>query len=87
MFNISDYLAKFKNITPPDKFVKDELVSVVKDVVGVEIEKGDIDVRNGTIFLSVDPLIKNEIFLRKGEVMESLKEKLRAYKKTVRDIR
>jgi len=86
MFNIGDYLSKFKNITPPDKFVKDELVAVVKDVVGVEIEKDDIDVRNGTVFLSVDPIIKNEIFLRKKEVLESLRENLKSYKKTVRDI-
>jgi hypothetical protein len=86
MFNISDYLSKFKNITPPDKFVKDELVSVVKDVVGVDIEKGDIDVRNGTVFISTDPIIKNEIFLRKKQVMENLKEKLKTYKKTIRDI-
>jgi hypothetical protein len=87
MFNIGDYLSKFKNITPPDKFVKDELVLVVKEIVGVEIEKGDIDVRNGTIFLSVDPIVKNEIFLRKAEVMENLKEKLKIYKKTIRDLR
>lgn len=87
MFNISDYLSKFKNITPPDKFVKDELVSVVKDVAGIDIEKENIDVRNGTVFISTDPLIKNEIFLRKKEVLESLREKLKVYKKTVRDIR
>ena len=86
MFNISDYLSKFKNITPPDKFVKDELVVVVKDVVGVDIEKEDIDVRNGTVFISTDPLIKNEIFLKKSEVLESLREKLKVYKKTVRDL-
>lgn len=87
MFNISDYLAKFKNITPPDKFVKDELVVVVKDVVGIDIEKSDIDVRNGTIFLSIDPIVKNEIFLKKAEVLESLREKLKSYKKTVKEIR
>jgi hypothetical protein len=86
MFNISDYLSRFKNITPPDKFVKDELVAVVKDVIGVEIKKDNIDVRNGTIFLSVDPIIKNEIFLKKAEVLESLREKLKIYKKTVRDL-
>lgn len=86
MFNIGDFLEKFKNITPPDKFVKEELISAVKDVVGIAIEKDNIDVRNGTIFISVDPIIKNEIFLKKSEVMENLKEKLKIYKKTIRDI-
>lgn len=86
MFNISGFLEKFKNITPPDKFVKDELVDVVKDVVGIDIEKENIGVRNGTIFISVDPIVKNEIFLKKREVLESLKEKLKVYKKTVRGL-
>ena len=87
MFNIGNFLEKFKNITPPDKFVKEVLIDVVKDVVSVEIEKDNIDVRNGTIFISVDPIIKNEIFLKKSEVMENLKEKLKIYKKTIKDIR
>ena len=60
---------------------------MVKDVVGVDIEKGDIDVRNGTVFISTDPIIKNEIFLKKSEVLENLREKLKSYKKTVRDLR
>lgn len=87
MFNIGNFLEKFKNITPPDKFVKEVLIDVVKDIVDIEIEKDNIDVRNGTIFISVDPIIKNEIFLKKSEVMENLKEKLKIYKKTIKEIR
>lgn len=87
MFNISNFLEKFKNITPPDKFVKDVLISVVKEVANIDIEKDNIDVRNGTIFISVDPIIKNEIFLRKSEIMQNLTEKLKEYKKVIREIR
>lgn len=86
MFNIGNFLEKFKNITPPDKFVKDVLISVVKETTNIDIEKDNIDVRNGTIFISVDPIIKNEIFLKKGEVLENLREKLKVYKKTIRDL-
>lgn len=87
MFNIGNFLEKFKSITPPDKFVKDGLVSVVKETTNIEIEKENIDVRNGTIFITADPIIKNEIFLKKGEIMQSLTEKLKEYKKTIKDIR
>ncbi|MFQ5661677.1 MAG: hypothetical protein ACE5F2_00280 [Candidatus Paceibacteria bacterium] len=87
MFNIGNFLEKFKNITPPDKFVKDVLIGVVKDVVNIEIEKENIDVRNGTIFISADPIIKNEIFLKKSEIMQNLTGRLKQYKKTIREIR
>lgn len=87
MLNIGNFLEKFKNIAAPDKFVKGVLIAVINDAAGVGIEKDDIDVRNGTIFLSIDPIIKNEIFLKKNEIMENLTKKLSAYKKTIRDIR
>lgn len=86
MFNIGNFLEKFKNIAAPDKFVKDVLIIVIKDAVGVEVEKDDISVRNGTIFLSIDPVIKNEIILKKNEIMKNLTKKLSTYKKTIRDI-
>lgn len=87
MFNIGNFLEKFKNITPPDKFVKDVLIGVVKDTVNIDIEKDNIDVRNGTIFITVDPIIKSEIFFKKSEIIKSLTEKLKKYKKTIREIR
>lgn len=87
MFNIGNFLEKFKNITPPDKYVKEVFITVVKSVVGIEIEKEDLDVRNGVIFISADPIVKNEIFLKKSEIMKNLIKELKQYKKTIRDIR
>lgn len=86
MFNISSFLEKFKNITPPDKFVKDEFIGVVKDVIGIDIKKENIAVRGGKIFLSIDPIVKNEIFLRKRDMLETLKERLKVYKKTIKSL-
>lgn len=87
MFNIGNFLEKFRNITPPDKFVKDVLIDVVKETANIDIEKENLDVRNGVIFISIDSIIKNEIFLKKAEIMKNLTEKLKEYKKTIRDIR
>ena len=62
MFNIGNYLVKFKNITPPDKFVKEIFIDVVKETTNIKIEKDSINVRKGTIFLSVDPIVKMKFF-------------------------
>ncbi|PIT96529.1 hypothetical protein COT82_02735 [Candidatus Campbellbacteria bacterium CG10_big_fil_rev_8_21_14_0_10_35_52] len=87
MFNISNFLEKFKNITPPNKFIKDIFISVVKNTTNILLKKNDLDVRNGTIFISTDPIIKNEIFLQKDEIMKQIVKNLNKYKKTIRDMR
>lgn len=86
MFNISQFLEKFKNITPPDKFVKEIFISVVKDTSGIALEAGDLDVRNGVIFISTNPIVKNEIFLKKREILQNLSKELKQYKKDIRNI-
>ena len=53
----------------------------------IDIEKENLDVRNETIFITIDPIIKNEIFLRKSDIMQNLTEKLKKYKKTIKEIR
>lgn len=86
MFNINIYLNKFKDIIPPDKFIKDEFVSTVKSVVGVVIKKDDINIINGNVFVSTDPIVKNEIFLKKRNVISELKERLKNHKKTIKNV-
>ncbi|MDP6387900.1 MAG: hypothetical protein QGG63_01325 [Candidatus Pacebacteria bacterium] len=79
-------MEKFKKITPPDKLVKEVCIDTVKKIVGIDIEKDNIDVRNGIIFISADSIIKSEIFLKKNEIIKNLTQKLSS-KKIIKDIR
>lgn len=84
MFNISDYLEKFKNLGNDEKELKERVVFVIKEVVGIEIKTQNIKIKNGELSLSVSPGVKNAIFIKKELILKKIKE---GSKKIVNDVR
>jgi hypothetical protein len=76
MFNISAYLEKFKKLGQGERFLKEATVSVIKEVTGVLLEEKQITFKNGEMFLSVSPGIKNTIFIKKDLILGKIKEKV-----------
>lgn len=72
MFNIGSYLEKFKRIEPPGDTVKNAAEMVFLEVVGVKIEKSEMTVKNGIIFLTVPAVVKNEVYMNKKRVIEKI---------------
>ena len=71
-FNISSFLEKFKNIIPPDDFLKKTFISIIKEEVGIEIPRKDIKIERGTIYLSASPAIKSELYIKKPLLLRRL---------------
>tara|TARA_B100001971_G_C17906947_1_gene390851 strand:+ start:355 stop:618 length:264 start_codon:yes stop_codon:yes gene_type:complete len=82
---IGGYLSKFKTLTPPNKAVKDIVMSIIKKEIDINISTENIEVRGDTIFLYVDSFVKTEILLRKNILLRELKNKLG--NKIIRDIK
>lgn len=76
MFNIAQYLDKFKNIGGDDRALKGVLVSAIKTIVGVEIETKDISLKNGEAIIKVSPIIKNAIYIKKNQILKEVEEKM-----------
>lgn len=72
MFNISIYLDKFKNIESKDSGLKNIIADSIKNVLKIDINKKNIEVRNGTVYLKVNPVVKNEIFINKPNIIKEL---------------
>jgi hypothetical protein len=72
MFNISQYLDKFKNAHTKAFLSKNGVISILLSVVGVKIERKDIDIRNGICFIVAQPMIKNQIYIKKQKILEEL---------------
>ncbi len=71
---LGDFLEKFKNIRDPKK--DRECVSeVVTEVLGVPVSEKEIQIKDKEIILSLSPILKNEVFLRKNEILKKLQEK------------
>jgi len=72
MFQINQFLDRFKNISNSEK-VKKQLVTEIltKNNIPVKIEQ--ISFSKTTVFIKVSPIIKTEILFRKDEILKEIK--------------
>ena len=76
MIEIKDLLLKFSNLFLSEEIKKNAILNSLKEVVGVEVEREDIKIKNNTIYLNIKPIYKNEILLKKDLINLKLKEAL-----------
>jgi len=76
MFNIAIYLEKFRNLSLKDERVKEEICLAIKKICNFEIAKEKISFKKGIINLSLLPIEKNEIFIKKDRLLLELKKRL-----------
>jgi hypothetical protein len=70
--NLDGFLKKFHAIIPRDALVKETLIQVVQEMFTVTLTKNQIKVQGKNIFLSLSPLVKQEILFKKEEVLQYL---------------
>ena len=85
MIEIKDILAKFSNLLISEELKKEIISGVVFKNTGIKIQKEDIKIKNGTLFLNTKPINKNEILLKKEKIISELEGSLG--KKAPKDIR
>ncbi|MFA5987108.1 MAG: hypothetical protein WC797_00430 [Candidatus Paceibacterota bacterium] len=73
MRRISELLEVLKRITPPNGVIRDRISEILKENIGVNIDRSKISIKNGIIYVDVNPLIKGEIFMRKDFILNTLK--------------
>jgi hypothetical protein len=83
--SIKFFLEKYKKLTPPDDSVRTEFARVVKKILDIELDKKDISVRNGTLYVKAQPALKSELFMRRKQITDEMRVLLE--KKTPNDIR
>lgn len=74
MFNISEYLSKFKHILTNEKIQKDVVISVVQEHTSIILEPDVISVKNGVVTFNVPPVMQSTLFIYK----QPMEAKLRA---------
>ena len=76
MFDISKYLEKFSKLSTSRGFLRESVVSSIKEICNFDIEPTKIDEKNGIVRISERPIIKSEIFLKKQRILNSLEKKI-----------
>jgi hypothetical protein len=82
--SIGDFLKIFKNLLSHEELLREDIIFSIKKYTGKELEKKQLQIKNSVCNLTCHPAIKNEIFLKKSEIMSSLNE---STKKKISDIR
>ena len=68
---LSGMLTRFANLV----IVGDSARSIVKDVLfehGIKVDRKDIHISGPTVSLKLSPIVRNELFLKHGRIIESL---------------
>ncbi|MFA6324911.1 MAG: hypothetical protein WCX46_01645 [Candidatus Paceibacterota bacterium] len=74
MIEIKDLLLNFKNILISEGGKKEEICKIISEEIKTEIKTEDIKIKNGTLFLNIKPIYKNEIFIKKDKIFSRIKE-------------
>lgn len=78
MIEIKDILLNISNVLLKQDIRRETVQSVVSSVIGIDIKREDIQIKNNSIYLNIKPIYKNEIFLKKEEIKEKLEKSLGA---------
>ena len=67
---ISLYLERFKNIKPPENELKKIIIKNIKKETNISIKEIDIEINKKFIYIKTTPIIKNEIFYKKQNIID-----------------
>lgn len=72
MNRISLYLSKYKSLGLEEKLAKENILNVLKNDFGFQLEKNQIEYKKGNLTIHVTGPLKTEITLKKAEILEKL---------------
>lgn len=75
LFNIQRFLDVYKDKLFSEDEKRQLLVDVIKDHTGVILKNDMISIKKNTMTITALPIIRNEIFMHKQQILASLKEK------------
>ena len=70
MIQLKDLLGKYQKIILSEEGKIEALSKSIFDVIGVNVKKENIEIKNGEAYLVVNSIYKNEIFLKKEKIIK-----------------
>jgi len=75
MNNIADFFQKFLNLEKNNQAKTSIILETIKEKTGLEIKKESLEIKGDRLKINVSPIFRNEIFMRKEEIENSLRNK------------
>ena len=84
MEQIGSFFEKIKKNISYDLDLKKEIVFLIKENTGIEVLEKNITLKNGLLYISEKPILKNEIKIKKEKILSSFKDRIKNRK--IKDI-
>lgn len=76
--HIGDFFARFANITPTERIVKEAARAAIEEIMRITLSPKAMVYQNKTLYLKESSVVKGEIFLHKKQILSALAKKLGA---------
>ncbi len=77
MKKLRDLLSKYKNLRPPAKTVAEESKKIIGEILNIPHSYYEVEYKKPDLVITCgSSVLKNEIFLKKDEIIKKLKERL-----------
>jgi len=76
--DIASFLDRFNALKPPERYIAERVIDAVKHVCGITLRRAAISVRGKTVYINTSPAAKNEIMLRKSEILKNISREVLA---------
>ncbi|PCI20464.1 hypothetical protein COB64_01970 [Candidatus Wolfebacteria bacterium] len=73
---LHSFLDKFKRILKDDREIIDTIIKTIQESIGVELKSGDIKIQNKILYIKTNPIIKNEMYLKKDSILTTLRSRI-----------
>ncbi len=74
MIEIKDLLAKYQNLLVSEGGRKEEVRKIISEIIRFDIPPEAMEIKNGTVYLNIRPIYKNEILVKKDLLDARLRE-------------
>ena len=80
MEHISFFLKKFSGLGMEQVLVKEEVCKIVEELCGIKLSTKDVSYKDGEVVVNGSKMLKSELFIRRGEILEGLEKNLNKLK-------
>jgi len=85
MIEIKDLFAKYDKLLFREEKRRESIIEILNKVLNIQIRPEDVTIKNNVVFLNLKPIYKNEIYLKKEQILKEIEEKIKG--KPPNDIR
>ena len=85
MNNLHNLLERFKTLLNDSKDIRGQIRLIVAKVTRIELEEGQFEIKDTTLFIKAHPSIKNSLYMYKKKILDAFSQELG--KRAPKDIR